>query len=171
MEGKSMAAESGETPVPAAAAPARDAPLDQSGLTHLVGYASTRAAIEMKKSFQRHMGPLKLKAVEFSILVLVDTNPEVNQKQLGLALEVSPPNLAVTLDRMVAQGWVRRERSERDRRAQLVRLTPAGQALVKRARKISETMEQDALKVLSPAEQAMLIELLQRIAHRRPRPA
>ncbi|MFO1337754.1 MAG: MarR family transcriptional regulator [Burkholderiaceae bacterium] len=148
---------------------AADDALDQSGLMHLVGYATTRAAIELKKTFRRHLGPLKLKAVEFSILVLVDTNPEVNQKQLGRALDVSPPNLAVTLDRMVEQGWVRRERSERDRRAQLIRLTPAGQALVTRARKIAQTMEQDALGVLTPAEQALLIELLQRVAQQRPR--
>ncbi|MEK8033112.1 MarR family transcriptional regulator [Ideonella sp. DXS29W] len=141
--------------------------LDQSGLMHLVGYAATRASIELKKSFARSLGPLDLKAVEFSILVLVDTNAEVNQKQLGLALDVSPPNLAVTLDRMVEQGWVRRERSERDRRAQLIRLTPAGQALVTRARDIGLTMEDDALRVLSAAEKAMLIELLQRVAQRR----
>lgn len=153
----------------AAAVASRDDVLDQSGLLHLVGYAASRASIELKKSFSRHLGPLKLKAVEFSVLVLVDTNAEVNQKQLGLALDVSPPNLAVTLDRMVEQGWIRRERSERDRRAQLIRLTPAGQALVTRARKIAQTMENDALKVLSPAEKALLIELLQRVAQQRPR--
>ncbi|MFO1338175.1 MAG: MarR family transcriptional regulator [Burkholderiaceae bacterium] len=168
MAAKSKPAEPAPS-VAADVAPARDGVLDQSGLLHLVGYGTTRAAIELKKSFQRHMGPLKLKAVEFSILVLVDTNPEVNQKQLGRALDVSPPNLAVTLDRMVEQGWVRRERSERDRRAQLVRLTAAGQALATRARKIGLTMEQDALKVLTPAEQALLIELLQRVALQRPR--
>jgi DNA-binding MarR family transcriptional regulator len=143
--------------------------LDQGALMHLVGYAATRASVELKKTFGKHLGPLKLKAVEFSILTLVDTNPEVNQKQLGQALDVSAPNLAVTLDRMVEQGWVRRERSERDRRAQLVRLTPAGQALVTRARKIAQTMEHEALKVLSPAEQALLIELLHRVSQRRPR--
>lgn len=164
-EDKPMATEraAGDSPVSNGAA-AHDGALDQSGLTHLVGYAATRASVELKKSFQRHLGPMKLKAVEFSILVLVDTNPEVNQKQLGRALDVSAPNLAVTLDRMVEQGWVRRERSERDRRAQLVRLTPAGKTLVTRARKIGQTMEQEALKVLSPAEQALLIELLQRVA-------
>lgn len=145
--------------------------LDQSGLMHLLGYAATRASVELKKSFQRHLGPLKLKAVEFSVLVLVDTNAEVNQKQLGQALDVSAPNLAVTLDRMVEQGWVRRERSERDRRAQLVRLTPAGQALVTRARKIAQTMEHDALKVLTPAERALMIELLHRVAAGRARAA
>lgn len=141
--------------------------LDQSGLTHLVGYATTRAAVALKKSFSKHLGPLDLKAVEFSILVLVDTNGEVNQKQLGQALDVSAPNLAVTLDRMVERGWVRRERSEADRRAQLVRLTAAGQALIRRAREIGKTMEADALKVLSAAEQALLIELLQRVAQGR----
>lgn len=149
----------------------RDDVLDQSALMHLVGYAASRASIELKKTFSRHLGPLKLKAVEFSVLVLVDTNAEVNQKQLGLALDVSPPNLAVTLDRMVEQGWIRRERSERDRRAQLIRLTPVGQALVTRARKIGLTMEQEALKVLSPAERALLVELLQRVAHKRARHA
>lgn len=138
--------------------------LDQSGLTHLAGYAATRASVVLKKHFHKHLGPLKLKAVEFSVMVLVDTNPEVNQKQLGQALDVSAPNLAVTLDRMVERGWVRRERSERDRRAQLIRLTPEGQALVRRARKLSQTMEAEALKVLSPAEQALLIELLHRVA-------
>jgi len=165
MAEKPVSAESTESTIVAS----RDAVLDQSGLMHLVGYAASRASIELKKSFSRHLGPLKLKAVEFSVLVLVDTNAEVNQKQLGQALDVSPPNLAVTLDRMVEQGWIRRERSERDRRAQLIRLTPIGQALVTRARKIAQTMENDALKMLSPAEKALLIELLQRVAQQRPR--
>ena len=148
-----------------------EAGLDQSGLMHLLGYAATRASVELKKSFQRHLGPLKLKAVEFSVLVLVDTNPEVNQKQLGQALDVSAPNLAVTLDRMVEQGWVRRERSECDRRAQLVKLTSAVQGMASRARKIAQTMEHDALKVLTPAERALMIELLHRVAAGRARAA
>lgn len=139
-------------------------PLDQDGLMHLVGYAATRASVELKRSFKQHLGGLALKAVEYSILVLLDSNPEVNQKQLGETLDVSAPNLAVTLDRMVAQGWVQRKRSERDRRAQNVRLTPAGQALAAKARRIGERMEDDALEVLSAAERAMLLELLHRVA-------
>lgn len=143
--------------------------LDHSRLTTLVGYAASRAAIELRKDFARSLGPLGLKVVDYSILMLVASNPEVNQKQLGLALDVSAPNLAVTLDRMVQQGWVRRERSERDRRAQLIKLTPDGQALVTRARKIGQTMENDALKVLTPGERALLMELLHRLAHKRRR--
>ena len=138
--------------------------LDQSRLMHLVGYAASRASIELKKTFARHMGALDLKAVEFSILVLVASNPQVNQKQLGQALDVSAPNLAVTLDRMVERGLVERVRSTQDRRAQHVHLTTRGRELTQQAEKIAATMESAALRVLSPAERALLIELLLKVA-------
>jgi len=147
---------------PDAAIPAR--PLDTSRLTHLVGYAASRAALEMRKVFARHMNPLGLKVVDFSILMLVAGNPEVNQKRIGQALDISAPNMAVILDRMVERGWVQRVRSERDRRAQHIHLTPAGRELVQRAERISQTMEDPSLQVLSAAERALLIELLLKVA-------
>jgi DNA-binding MarR family transcriptional regulator len=141
--------------------------LDQSRLTHLVGYAATRASVELKKSFNKHLGPLQLKAVEFSILVLVASNEQVNQKQLGQALDVSPPNLAVTLDRMVERGWVERVRSTEDRRSQIVVLTKSGQQLVQKAEKIAATMENETLQVLSAAERLLLLELLLKVSRGR----
>ena len=147
--------------------PAGDA-LDQSRLTHLVGYAASRAAITMRRVFARHFEPLGLKVVEFSILMLVAANAEVNQKQIGAALDISAPNLAVTLDRMVERGWVERVRGTRDRRAMHIHLTPLGEAFVQRAEKIASTMEHATLRVLSPAERALLIELLMKVACGKP---
>ena len=138
--------------------------LDASRLTHLVGYAASRAAIEMRKVFARHMQPLDLKVVDFSILMLVAANAEVNQKQIGQALDISAPNMAVILDRLAERGWVRRVRSEKDRRAQHIHLTAAGRELAQRAERIARTMEDGALQVLSPAERALLIELLLKVA-------
>lgn len=142
----------------------RTSGLDQSRLTHLMGYAATRASVALKKVFSKHMSPLDLKAVEFSILVLVASNEQVNQKQLGQALDVSPPNLAVTLDRMAERGWIERQRSTEDRRSQIVVLTKAGQQLVHKAEKIAATMENEALSVLSPAERLLLLELLLKVS-------
>jgi len=138
--------------------------LDESRLTYLVGYASSRAAITMRKVFARHFAPLELKIVEFSILMLVAANAEVNQKQIGAALDISAPNLAVTLDRMVERGWVERVRGTRDRRSMHIHLTAAGRELVQRAEKIAATMEAPALRMLSAAERALLIELLMKVA-------
>jgi DNA-binding MarR family transcriptional regulator len=138
--------------------------VDSSRLTHLVGYAASRASIELKKVFAQYLGPLELKAVEFSILVLVASNPQVNQRQLGQALDVSAPNMAITLDRLVDRGWVERVRSTTDRRAQIIHLTRAGHELVERAETIARTMEDGALQMLSGAERALLIELLLKVA-------
>jgi DNA-binding MarR family transcriptional regulator len=138
--------------------------LDQSRLTHLVGYATTRASITMRRVFASHFEPLDLKVVEFSILMLVAANPQVNQRRLGEALDISAPNMAVTLDRLVERGWVERVRSTEDRRAMHIHLTPAGVDLVERAEKISATMENPALRALSAAERALLIELLMKVA-------
>ena len=146
----------------------RHAAVDDSGLAHLVGYAASRAAIEMRKVFTHHMEPFGLKIAEYSILMLVAHNPEINQKRLGAALDISPPNMAVTIDRMVARGWVSRVRGTRDRRAQHIHLTAAGRALVDKVRKITATMEEPALAVLSQAERALLIELLRKVYGARP---
>jgi DNA-binding MarR family transcriptional regulator len=140
--------------------------LDHSRLTTLVGYAASRAAIELRKDFARSLGPLGLKVVDYSILMLVASNPEVNQKQLGEALDISAPNMAITLDRLVENGWVERVRSTQDRRPMLIHLTVAGRALVKRAESIAATMEEGTLAGLSPAERALLVELLLKVGLR-----
>lgn len=142
--------------------------LDHSQLTTLVGYVASRAAIVLRKDFERELGPLGLKVLDYSLLVLVASNPEVNQKQLGEALDVSAPNMAITLDRLVERGWVERVRSTQDRRAMIIHLTPAGRELVKRAQKIAATMEEATLAVLSPAERALLVELLLKVGLRPP---
>jgi DNA-binding MarR family transcriptional regulator len=144
------------------------AELDSSRIAHLVGYAASRAAITLRKVFAQHMEPLGLKVVDFSILMLVAQNPQVNQKQLGQALDISAPNMAVTLDRMVDCGWVERVRGTKDRRAQHIHLTVQGARLVERAEKIAATMEAPALSMLSAAERALLVELLYKVASGRP---
>ena len=78
------------------------------------------------------MDAFGLTTPQFSILMLVFDNGDVNQKQLGQALDISPPNMAVTLDRMAERGWIERVRSTRDRRAQQIHLT-AGRPGARRA--------------------------------------
>ena len=143
-------------------------PLDHSRLTTLVGYVASRAALVLRKDFERSLGPLGLKVLDYSLLVLVASNAEVNQKQLGEALDISAPNMAITIDRLVERGWVERVRSTQDRRAMIIHLTAAGRELVKRAQKIAATMEEQSLAVLSPAERARLAALLAKVGLRAP---
>ena len=149
---------------------AKDSPevgLQTGHLTHLVGYAATRASIQLRETFVKHLGPLQLKVVDYSILVLVAANSSLNQKQLGAALDLSAPNLAVLLDRLAERGLLERVRSTVDRRAQQLHLTPAGRELTAQAEAIAATMENESLRMLSDAERALLIELLLKVARGR----
>ena len=63
-----------------------------------------------------------------------------------------------------SRGFVARTRSQLDARMQHIRTTPAGAALaVKAATQLVEG-ERSALSALSTVEQAMLVELLHKIA-------
>ena len=142
--------------------------VDQTCLAHLLGYQMVQADIPLKRTFFKHIGePLGLRPVEFTILALVAHNPGVTGKQLAQALAVTAPNITILIDKMSDKGLLERVRSETDRRAQNIHLTPAGEKLAKKAHAVSRAMEQEILRHLSEGERAMLLELLQKVARHR----
>lgn len=142
------------------------AALDQSAMQHLIGYRLTLAELASRRVFQRHIGaPLKLRPVEFTMLVLLLSNGHATPKRLALTLGVPPPNVTVLVDRLVERGLVQRQRSSTDGRALELRLTAQGVELARRAQRVSADMESGLLSVLSAAERAMLGELLHKLAH------
>ncbi len=148
---------------PPAQASSAAALLDDRQLARLTGYNVARANIRMLRAFQAHLGEVALRPAEFSALVLIASNPGINQKQLGDALDISPPNLAVMLDQLSGRGLLKRVRSSVDRRLQHPHLTRSGEKLLEQANQLAATMEQQILEVLTSAERAILIELLQKL--------
>jgi len=137
--------------------------IDHSALQHLLGYALAQARVATNKAFFDAVGgPLQLRPVEFSLLMLLRDNEGVTQRELGAALNLNAPNLTTLLTRLQERGLVSRERSDSDRRAQLIRLTPDGLELAARARTVAATMEAAIRKRYTAGEWALLLELLHR---------
>lgn len=128
-----------------------------------------QADIPAKAAFYKYIGePLKLRHVEFTILMLVKRNAGVTQKQLSQTLAVSAANITLLLDRLVDKGWIERMRSEDDRRVQHIHLTAVGAQLAEESHQLSLVCERELLKHLSDGERTMLLELLDKVArHRR----
>ncbi len=81
--------------------------VDQSRLQRFLGYRLTRAEIHIHKLFARRVAELDLKPSEFSILVLIHSNPGIYLRQLGEALDISPSNLVPVVERLArAEGVV-----------------------------------------------------------------
>ena len=141
------------------------AQLSEAGAHAIVGYQLAQAAIVTDQVFDERVGQRgDLRRVEFTMLALVQGNPDVTARQLARALAVTPPNIAVWLDRLETRGLVSRERSSKDARLQHVRLTRAGTVLVERSVQALLDGERAAMAGLSAAEHAMLVELLHKVA-------
>jgi DNA-binding MarR family transcriptional regulator len=140
------------------------AALDDRRLARLTGYNVARTNLRMMRAFQVHVGEVGLKPAEYSALVLIASNPGINQKQLGDALDISPPNLAVMLDQLCHRSLLERVRSAVDRRLQHPQLTADGKALLAEAERRASVMEDKILDALTPGERGILLELLQKLS-------
>ena len=75
-------------------------------------------------------------------------------------LDRAAPNITVWIDKLERRELIERERSAVDRRAQHIRTTAKGAALARNAAQRLIDGERQSFDALSPAETAMLIELL-----------
>jgi DNA-binding MarR family transcriptional regulator len=146
--------------------------LTEAALHGVVGYQLAQASIVTTLVFNANVGaPKGFKPVEYTILALVQANPGVTARQLARGLAMTPPNIAVWLERLESRGLVEKRRGEADARMQHLQATAAGARLAHEATERLLAGEHDALAALSAAERAMLVELLHKLALQRPRAA
>jgi DNA-binding MarR family transcriptional regulator len=141
------------------------AALDEGVLATLLGWRVARARQASDRAFQVVIGePLGLRPVEYAMLALAAANPGVGPAQLARALAISRPQATQCLDRLEQRGLLRREPSASDGRSLAVLASPAGRRLLRDTRPPLLAAEQAALAAFTPAERAMLFELLGKLA-------
>lgn len=139
--------------------------LDHGRMRRLLGYNLAQAAIPSYKIFHLHIGePFQLRRIDFTILMLIASNPNVTQRQMSLALDVAAPRLTLVCDKLVERGLISRTRSEDDRRKQYLALTRKGADLVRKTDRIADRMEQELLGHFTDLERALLFQLLEKVA-------
>lgn len=143
--------------------------LVEARLHHVLGYQLAQATIATTVVYMKAVGePFELRPVEYTILSLINENPDGSAAQLAQALAVTAPNITMWIDKLEGRGLVQRTRSETDKRAQHLRLTDKGATLVKQATDKVLQGEREALAHLSEGERTILIELLHKVARSRP---
>ncbi len=142
--------------------------LNEEDLQWLLGYQLAQASIVTISNYQEVVGiPHSLRTVEYTMLALIRGNPGVSPAQLAKALGLSAPYITTGLDKLSRRGLVVREVNESDGRRQHLHTTEQGESLaVEMTQKVIES-ERSRFKTLTPAEQAMLAELLHKLARAR----
>lgn len=87
----------------------------------------------------------------------------LNQRELADRLAIEPASLVGQLDALQTQGLVERSAAPGDRRANLVRLTPAAEALASDVSVLVNSLRQRATSGLADRDLAMAAEVLRKI--------
>jgi len=108
---------------------------------------------------------LDLPASEANVLAnLTGGGPEVTVSQLAGRVGSRPTTMTAVLDRLERRGWLARVPHPTDRRALVVRLTPAGRPVARAVRRAYDRVEAQALATLSPTAARSLRGSLRRLA-------
>ncbi|WP_344312524.1 MarR family winged helix-turn-helix transcriptional regulator [Fodinicola feengrottensis] len=101
---------------------------------------------------------------QYAVMRAIEAEPGLEQSAAASAAATDKATLAVLLLRLESRGLIGRAVDPQDRRRKLLRLTPGGRELLRRARPVVDGMSAELLARLTEPEQAQLTRLLAKLA-------
>lgn len=132
-------------------------------LPGLVGYQVRLAQIAIYRDLAAVLGDHEMTPGLFAVLVIVDANPGLKQTELAAATQIDRSTVVSVIDNLERRGLVDRHSGAADRRSNALRLTAAGQALLRTLERQVAEHEQRVARWLTSEERDTLVRLLARI--------
>jgi DNA-binding MarR family transcriptional regulator len=122
----------------ASAGAQRDAARQETGidvgeLTNHLGYFVRRLQHWIFRDVNAALAAVDLDVISYSILETIAANPGTTQIAVAGALGIERARMVGLLDDLQQSGLIVRERSEQDRRAHALGLTPRGRLILRKA--------------------------------------
>lgn len=115
--------------------------------------------------FVEEAGSLGLTTVQFAALNMIKEVPNIDQASLSDMIAFDKTTIVKVLDRLVEKGLITRTRSETDRRANHLHITPKGVEVIKQIQPMLDRSDARILAPLSSADQRKFMELLTQLVH------
>jgi MarR family transcriptional regulator, lower aerobic nicotinate degradation pathway regulator len=112
---------------------------------------------------QRLVAEAGVRRHHFAVLAALEEGGAASQAELGRRVWMDRSDLHAVLNELEGDGLVARVRDERDRRRNLVRLSPAGAERLQELQRRTEKAQDALLEPLSPEEREELSRLLRRL--------
>ncbi len=109
-------------------------------------------------------GPVAITQRQYAVMAAVAANEGLSQTELVRATGIDRSTLADLVGRMIAKGYLARERSAEDARANTVKLDEAGRAVLEATAPRVAAADQRILELLGGKKREPFVEALQRLA-------
>jgi DNA-binding MarR family transcriptional regulator len=125
-----------------------------------------RAWFGLNQVFRRRIAHLGLTPDQFTVMrnLVESDGAGLTQRELAERMGSDPNTITAILERMAAAGLVARQKDDRDRRANRVRLEPSGIARYAEARELALSLQVEVLGTMDAARREVFLEDLERMA-------
>jgi MarR family transcriptional regulator, lower aerobic nicotinate degradation pathway regulator len=141
-----------------------DFPRVHPAVSGFTGFLMRKVSYASFQGFAAIMGRRDLHPMHFGLMSILDAEGAISQQELGRKLGVDPSTMVARMDALERNGLAERRRSEADRRAYEISLTPKGVKTLEELRVEAREYGEHFFRALSPAEQEKLNALLLKLA-------
>jgi DNA-binding MarR family transcriptional regulator len=125
-----------------------------------LGYFLRRVQVWVFQDFIRTLASIDLRPAQYSVLAVIGANRGLSQADVAQLLGIERARLVRLLNRLEKRGFTQRLASPTDRRSHALQLTPAGQALLKRAKALAAIHEANLQQRFGAGNHARMMEAL-----------
>jgi MarR family transcriptional regulator for hemolysin len=127
------------------------------------GFLLADVARLLTRNFDRRAQKVGLSRAQWQVLAWLKRNEGISQIKLADLLEISPMTLVRLIDRLEAHGLIERRADPADRRVYRLYLAQHAHPVLDQLWQLGAETRRQALPDISPAEEAVLIDILIRI--------
>jgi MarR family transcriptional regulator for hemolysin len=126
----------------------------QTDLMFLLSWASHALATEQTAG----LSELSITPRAYCVLYKAGSAPDLTQGQLTEMCGIDKTTMVATVDELERAGLAERKRSDADRRAFIIQVTPAGRRMIARASEIVTRIQTEVLSTLPQQQREALVK-------------
>ena len=134
--------------------------MERENVERNFGFLMHDIARLLRMNYDRRVKKLGLTRSQWWVINNLYRNDGLTQSELAETLDIERASLGRLLDRLEANGWVRREPCSLDRRAKRVRLANEVGPVMREMRTIAAELRRDAMSGFAPNEQEAFVDVL-----------
>lgn len=120
------------------------------------GYLLRRASAMAMARLAKRLKTLHLNPTDATVLIVISSNPNAKQSDIGRLLDIARANMAPLISRLAARKLI--ERQPVDGRSHGLTLTRTGLALIPKIKSVISQHETELLRGIPEAERPLLVD-------------
>ena len=134
--------------------------MERENVERNFGFLMHDIARLLRTNYDRRVKRFGLTRSQWWVITNLYRNDGLTQSELAETLDIERASLGRLLDRLEANGWVRREPCNRDRRAKRVLLSSEVDPVMREMRRIAAGLRRDAMSGFTRDEQEAFVDVL-----------